>query len=124
MTARLSAKTVTVARRRRLDRDRRDAGGHAAGEEQQPLRRLVGAEAVVEDREADPGPPQREEQPERDPDAAHHGLGHDQVGELADGEHEHEVEVQLDPGDPLAVLAHHARWPRPRSSPASSDVPS
>jgi hypothetical protein len=63
---------------------------------------LVGPLAVVEDREADPRPPQRHEQPERDPHAAHLGLGDDQVGELADRQHEDEVEVELDPRDPLA----------------------
>ena len=56
-----------VARRRRLDRDRRDAGRHAAGEEEQPLGGVVGAVAVGEDREPDPRPPQDEEQPEHDP---------------------------------------------------------
>jgi len=53
--------------------------------------------AVVGDGEADPRPPEREEEPERDPDAAHLRLGDDQVGELGDGQDEHEVEVELDP---------------------------
>ena len=107
MTARLSAKTVDVAGRGRLDRDRRDARRHAPGEEQQPLRRVVDAEAVVEDREADPGPPEREEQAERDPDAAHLRLADDQVRELADGEDEDQVEIELDPRDPLAARVVH-----------------
>ena len=52
------------------------------------------------------------------------GLGHDQVRELGDGEHEDEVEVQLDPGDALALFVHQPRWPRPRSRPARAEVPS
>jgi hypothetical protein len=53
--------------------------------------------AVVEDGEPDPGPPQREEQPERDPHAARRRLFRDHERDLRDREHEHEVEVQLDP---------------------------
>ena len=113
-----------VARGRGLDRHGRDADRDAGGQEEQPLDGLVGAEAVVEHGEAHPGPPQREEQPERDPDAAHRRLGHDQVRELGDGEHDDEVEVQLDPGHALALVVHQPRGPRPRSRPASADVPS
>jgi hypothetical protein len=58
--------------------------------------------AVVEDGEADPGPPQRHEQPERDPHAVHLRMRDDQVREPPDREHEDEVQVQLDPGDALA----------------------
>jgi secreted trypsin-like serine protease len=47
--------------------------------QQQPLRRRVGAEAVVEHREPDPRPPQREEQAERDPHAPHLRLADDQM---------------------------------------------
>ena len=82
--------------------------GHAAGEEQQPRRQLLDPVAVVEHREADPRPPQRREQPERDPHAAHLRLGHDQVRDLRDREHEHEVEVELDPGDPFPRLVASA----------------
>ena len=69
MIARLSANTPPVARRRRLDRDPRDPRsgrsrrGTAAGSRRRRRR------GVVEDGEADPGPPEREEQPERDPRA-------------------------------------------------------
>ena len=72
VTARLSANTATVAGRRPArSRPRprpraRSRPGTAAA-----ARRVVGAVAVVEDGEADPGPPQREEQPERDPHAVH-----------------------------------------------------
>jgi hypothetical protein len=113
-----------VARGRGPDRHGRDADRDARREEEQPLDGLVGAEAVVEHGEAHPGPPEREEEPERDPDAAHRRLGHDQVSELGDGEHEDEVEVQLDPGDALALVVHQPRWPRPRSRPARAEVPS
>ena len=114
-----------VAVRGRLDRHRRDPGGHAAGQEQQPQRGGVGAVAVVEHREPDPGPPQREEQPEGDPHAAHLRLADDQVGEPADGEHEHEVQVQLDPGDPLSPVVHDggsSRTRYPRCSPKKDET--
>jgi hypothetical protein len=51
-------------------------------------------------------------------------LVHDQVRELGDGEHEDEVEVELDPRDALALVVRQPRCPRPRSRPASCDVPS
>ena len=98
-----------VARRRAVDRDRRHARGDAAGEEQQPRRQFLDAVAVVEHREAHPRPPQRREQAQGDPHAAHLRLGHDQVRELRDRQDEHEVEVELDPGDPLARLRLHRR---------------
>jgi hypothetical protein len=95
-----------VAGRRGRDRDGGDAHGHAAGEEQQSLRGHVVAVAVVEDGEPDPRPPQRHEEAERDPHAVHLGAVDDQARDLADREHEHEVEVQLDPRDALARLGH------------------
>jgi hypothetical protein len=100
-----------VPGRRRVERDRRDPGRHGARQEQQALRGQVDTVAVVEDGEADPSPPQRHEQPERDPHAAHLGLVHDQVRELADRQHEHEVEIELDPAPPLARFAHAGRRP-------------
>jgi hypothetical protein len=113
-----------VAGRRGFDRHRGDADGDARGEEQQPLQGLVVAEAVVEDGEPHPRPPQRDEQPEGDPHAAHLGLGDDEVRELGDREHEDEVEVQLDPRDALALAVHQPRCPRPRSRPARVETPS
>jgi hypothetical protein len=51
------------AREQQPDRHGCDAGRHARGEEQQPLRGPIGAVAVTEDREADPGPPQAKNSP-------------------------------------------------------------
>ena len=93
-----------VAGRRRLDRHRRHARGDAPGEEQRPQALVDLAALVVEHGEADPRPPDRHEQPERDPDGLHLRLVHHQVAELADGQDEDQVEVELDPGDPLAPV--------------------
>jgi hypothetical protein len=42
------------------------------------------------------------------------------MGELADRQHEHEVQVQLDPGDALARLAHRRILSKLAASPAST----
>jgi hypothetical protein len=95
-----------VTGRRRVDRDRRDPRRHTGGQEQQPLRGSIGAVPVVEHGEADPRPPQREEQAEHDPNSAHDRLGHDQVRELADGQNEDQVDVELDERDTFAGRGH------------------
>ena len=58
---------------------------------------------AVEHGEADPRPPQREEEPERDPHGPHLGLGDDQVRELPDREDDDQVELELDPRNPLVA---------------------
>ena len=111
-TARLSAKTVLSPGRRRLDRDRRDA---------RPARCRPGTAAAARARRRRGGCRGRRSRPtsttasRTGPSAIHtlciSGLGHDQVRELPDREHEDEVEVQLDPRDALALLDHAVKTP-------------
>jgi hypothetical protein len=90
-----------------------DRAGHGAGQADDAAdRAAVVAPAVVEDHEADPGPPERDEDAERGEDPAPSGVGHHLVRDLTDREDEDQVEVQLHPGDPLALgtrplIFHH-----------------
>ena len=91
--------------------DRHHQAHQHRGQQQGPDCPVIGMEPVGDPRRVHPCPPDREQQQRGLGGAAQAQLPEQQVGELGDGEHVHQVEEELGVRDALAVLAAGPQQP-------------
>ncbi len=92
-----------------MDVDRQGRGGDHLHEGQQPVKRVVGVEAVGVVGRADPGPPNGDEKDDETPEARQGDVAAQLVGELGHRHHEDEVEKEFQPGGvPRLTLVPHS----------------
>ncbi len=89
---------------RARDRAGQDQAGQHQAEQHEPDRDALGIDPVGDPAGVDPDPPDRRQQQQGLDQARQAEMGEQSVGQLGDREYEHQVEEQLDEGDP-AVLA-------------------
>jgi hypothetical protein len=82
------------------DRHGHDHAHHHGHEQHDPHRRPLGIQPVGDPGREDPGPPDRHQQQTGLDQAQQARMGQQAVRQLGDREHEHQVEEQLDIGDP------------------------